>query len=150
MQTRILEQRFLVADASLEATLGLRAGDGYFFFRRLWLWEGEPLAYLANYLPEEVGSKVNASELLSYPMMQILKRLMGERLHSIRKYFTAVQAEPEVAAHLSIKLGDPVLSLRSEIYDVEGELVNLALIHYRADRYRLSLELRLDGKAESI
>jgi DNA-binding GntR family transcriptional regulator len=47
-------------------------------------------------------------------------------------------------------LGDPVLSLRSEIYDVEGELVNLALIHYRADRYRLSLELRLDGKAESI
>ncbi len=147
METELLEHRILVADAGLAMSLGLDEGQGYHFFRRLWLWEGAPLAYLRNYLPEEVGRRVDPFELLSCPMMQILQRLLGERLHCVRKYFTAVQAEPEVAAYLDIKLGDPVLSLRSEIYDVDGSLVNLALIYYRADRYRLSLELRLDARA---
>lgn len=147
MQTALLEHRAVVADVAMEASLGLKPGATYFFFRRLWLWENEPLAYLTNYLPEEVGSRVDPAELTSSPMMQILKRVMANRLSCIRKYFTAVQADPEVATHLAIKLGDPVLSLRSEIYDADGALVNLALIHYRADRYRLSLELRLDGAA---
>ncbi len=146
MQTQLLESRVLEMDERLAASLGLEAGELYYFYRRLWVWEGEPLAYLQNYLPEWVGEKVDVAELNASPMLQILKRIMGQRLQCIRKYFEAVQADPEVAAFLGVRLGDPVLSLRSEIYDLDNSMVNLALIQYRADRYRLSLELRLDVK----
>jgi GntR family transcriptional regulator len=105
--------------------------------------DGEPVMYLTSYVPGVLGRTFTADELNRIPMLQLLGRA-GAHISGGEKIVSATLAEPLVAARLEIKVGAPLLDLRSLMLDQEGRAVEYIETLAIPDRLKLRIEISAD------
>jgi GntR family transcriptional regulator len=108
-------------------------------FQRLRLDQGSPTSYAENFLPVEVGARISDDDLLHAPMTKVLRDTLGIPLSRIQNDVEAQAAPVELARLLEIELLSPVLFSRNVTYRGDEQVVDVAHIHYRGDRFRFSV-----------
>jgi GntR family transcriptional regulator len=107
--------------------------------------DGMPVMYLTTYVPRALGSTFSKAELNRIAMFQLLTRA-GVRIASGEQIVSATLAEPIVASRLGIKVGAPLIDVRSTLRDQDGRAVEY--VEMLAIPGRLSL--RFDLGAEQL
>lgn len=104
---------------------------------------GVPLSYIRNYLPVEIGEKIEKKDLLTHPMLDILRNKLGLPLRTGLQYIIAVSADYDIASGLSVSISSPVLYLETIIL-AEGEKpIEFVQTFYRSDQFKYTLKFDL-------
>jgi GntR family transcriptional regulator len=112
-------------------------------YERLRRRDGEPLSHAENHLRPEHARHVTEADLRAASMTKLLRDKAKIPIARIDNVLEACAAPPRIAALLGIPLAGPVLRSTNLTYDADGGVVDAAVIHYRADRFRYAVSLDL-------
>jgi GntR family transcriptional regulator len=117
-------------------------------YRRLRFDEaGEPVNWAENFVLPEVAERIRVADLESWPMVKVLRDAVGVRISRITDTVEARLAQPETAALLRVPLLSPILHCTGIVYDASGQVVDVARIHYRGDRFSFTVTMEAPGEA---
>lgn len=114
-----------------------------FVYERLRRHQGEPLSHAENHLLPEHARHIEKADLRGAPMTKLLRDRAKVPIARIDNTLEACPAPPALAPLLQIPLASPILRSTNLTYDADGRVVDAAVIHYRADRFRYTVSLDL-------
>jgi len=120
--------------------LGLPQGAAVVHARRLRLLDGEPLGLVSSWMPSAIAAHIPASGLATTPVFELL-RAAGLVIGSAHQTIMAELANAELAEWLRIPQRSALLMIERLVRDGTGAPILLTRAHYRADRYRITLDL---------
>ncbi|WP_327298473.1 MULTISPECIES: GntR family transcriptional regulator [unclassified Streptomyces] len=100
---------------------------------------GEPTNWAENALRPEIAAAVRISDLERWPMTKVLRDGVGVRISRITDTVEARLADPVTAELLQVPLLSPILHYTGVTYDEAGQVVDVARIRYRGDRFSFSV-----------
>lgn len=74
-------------------------------------------------------------------MTKVLRDVVGMDISRITDTVEARLADPETARLLEVPLLSPILHYTGITYDLEGRVLDVAVIHYRGDRFSFTVTL---------
>lgn len=117
--------------------------------KRVRFMEGKSFAYTVNYLPLEIGEKINEKDLYKKPLLQIMEQDLGIEFTEAFQTIQASFADMEVSEKLGIALGSPILSVERVMYAKGSKPVELVQSSYPGEVYKYIVRLakvrRKDG-----
>nr|WP_109565414.1 GntR family transcriptional regulator [Jannaschia seohaensis] len=137
---RLLSFSYVAPPAPVAAALDLPAGARVQRATRIRLSEGRPFSHLTTYVPEEISSHYDETDLAQSPLLQLLER-SGTRIEAAAQSVTATAATPDVAEALGVTLGAPLLSLTRTVRDAGGRGVEYLSALYVPELFRLDMTL---------
>ncbi|MCZ7663506.1 MAG: UTRA domain-containing protein [Thermoleophilia bacterium] len=135
LDVKVLEFGLRKASSELGEIFGIAEGSAIFFVKRLQLVEGRPFSVMHNYVPYEIGKRIPLEALEHEPLMQLIETRASIDIDWASEVFQAVSSDEELSRLLQIDLVAPVLKMTLTAYSVDGDVVNLAHVFYRSDRY---------------
>lgn len=123
------------------AYFGLKENAELFQIQRLRTVDGAPFSYVVNYLPKEVSKRIVRADLLSLPMIAILRDRLGIALGDIRQEIQARIADSEISTHLGVEAGSAVMYVETFLEDASGAPLECSQTFYRGDCYKYTVAL---------
>ena len=119
----------MTADDELAINLDVGVGTSLLRVRRVVRADGRPVAYLVDTLPEDV---LHIDDLPADFHGSVLDYLLGrgDPLKTSRANVSAIGATAEVAKALEIQRGDVLLHFYSQLFDVNGRIVDYSLSYF--------------------
>jgi GntR family transcriptional regulator len=144
----VLELGEVPASPEVAEALLLASGAPVLRAVRLRRQNDEPLGQIISYIPVTVArGKINRTALRTKPLLSVITDL-GHRIVGGRQSVSALSADPALASMLEIEPRAAILRVE-RVVTGEGDAPLLHTVaSYRADRYRISLDLR--GGALSV
>ncbi|OIK03839.1 GntR family transcriptional regulator [Streptomyces monashensis] len=102
---------------------------------------GEPTNHAVNHIRPELAAHVDLEDLIRWPMTKVLRDVVGADISRITDTVEARLADPETARLLQVPLLSPILHYTGVTYDTEGRVLDVAVIHYRGDRFSFTVTL---------
>lgn len=138
-QPSTLVTSFALVNPNVEVleALHLAAGIKVYRIGRLRMVDGEPLAVMRNWLPNDIVG-LRQDVLRTHGLYQVLRDL-GVEMRIARQSVGAEAAGKTDARALGIKVGAPVLSVHTVTYDDLGRPVEMGRHIYRADTFRYQI-----------
>ena len=132
------------ASADAAEALGLEEDAEVFLIRRLLLADDEPMGVSESWLapsclgasPGPTPEDVDPGSLHAW-----LAARHGVRITGAKEFIEAAIADAATARRLGVKPGSAVLVARRRSHGADGHPVEYAVMHYRADRYRFTIDL---------
>ena len=106
--------------------------------------DGQPLGLVSSWMPADVAAHVPLSGLATTPILALLEEA-GLRIGSARQTIGAETADPALADLLAIPPRSPILSVERIVRDGDRPIL-FTRARYRADRYRITLDLGAAGE----
>ena len=103
-----------------------------------------PVAYLKNYLPCEIGEKIERRDLIEYRMLQILRDKLKISVSNGTHNIEAIAADYEISHVLSLEMFSPVLYAELHMLTKEKKPVEFVQAFFRPDRFIYSIEVNMD------
>ena len=142
-QRRIIECKRLRAPADIARALGLRSGDAVLHVRRVLSFQQVPTILEDLWLPAAPFKGLTAERLDSYrgPMYALFETEFGVRMVRAEEKIRALAASEPACELLSIKAGEPLLSVERTAFTYNDLPMELRRGLYRTDthHYRNSL-----------
>jgi GntR family transcriptional regulator len=135
------------ADAETATALGLVEGASVLRGIRLRSLQEEPLGQTISDVPIEFAEGITEEALARTPMLALLRE-RGHRILGGRQTISAQTADPLLAARLGIEPRAAVLRIERVVTGAGGVAVLRTVATYRADRYRISLDLSRGGEPQ--
>ncbi len=132
------------APAEVAEALGVGRGAGVFFIRRLLLANDEPMGMSESWLaPAVLGDRPGPTpaELDAGSLYRWLASRCDVRIAGGKEFIEAAVADDVVARRLDVAPGSAVLVARRRSHAEDGSPVEYAVMRYRADRYRFTIDL---------
>ncbi|PVX30672.1 GntR family transcriptional regulator [Sphingomonas pokkalii] len=138
---RVLSAAQEAVDAEGAAALALAPGASIVRAVRLRLQGDEPLGLVVSQVPAAAAmGRIDAAALAAKPMLALLQEL-GHRLQGGHQTISALSADFALATTLAIEPRAPVLRIERVVTGAGGAPILRTVAQYRADRYRLRLDL---------
>jgi GntR family transcriptional regulator len=106
--------------------------------------------YIINYLPVEIGSRINGKDLYERTLLSILQQDFKVQFSEAIQTVEASFADQEVSEKLGIASGSPILFVERTMYGQNREPIELYQSSYRGDMYKFIFRFRnvekKDGK----
>ncbi|WP_225838333.1 GntR family transcriptional regulator [Streptomyces sp. NK08204] len=102
---------------------------------------GEPTNHAVNHVRPEVAARIELEDLVRWPMTKVLRDAVKANISRITDTVEARLADPETARLLQVPLLSPILHYTGVTYDTEGRVLDVAVIHYRGDRFSFTVTL---------
>ncbi|GGN18792.1 GntR family transcriptional regulator [Streptomyces fuscichromogenes] len=102
---------------------------------------GEPTNHARNHVRPELAGRIDPEDLARWPMTKVLRDVVGADISRITDTVEARLADPETARLLQVPLLSPILHYTGVTYDTAGRVLDLAVIHYRGDRFSFTVTL---------
>ena len=141
-QTRVLDAGEVPAVATVSERLGLALGTPVVRVERLRLADGNPMAHETGFYPAALFPGLLELDLSS--LYDIFARVYGKRVTSGEQEIRAEAADTAQANVLGIPRRAPLL-VQERVTFAGREAIEFATSHYRADRYRLQMDLTPSG-----
>lgn len=141
-RVKVLSVKEVAADEDAAQALRLATGAPVVRAVRLRILDGEPLGEIVSHIPATVArGMIDKAALQSNPILSVIRDL-GHQIIGGWQTVSALSADPVLASTLEIEPRAAVLQVE-RVVTGEGEAPLLHTVaRYRADRYRLSLDLR--------
>ncbi|WP_399883215.1 GntR family transcriptional regulator [Streptomyces sp. BBFR51] len=102
---------------------------------------GEPTNHARNYVRPELAERIDVDDLARWPMTKVLRDVVGMDIGRITDTVEARLADPETARLLEVPLLSPILHYTGITHDTAGRVLDVAVIHYRGDRFSFTVTL---------
>jgi DNA-binding GntR family transcriptional regulator len=102
---------------------------------------GEPTNHARNWVRPELAARFDPRDLERWPMTKVLRDVVGVDISRITDTVEARLADPETARLLQVPLLSPILHYTGITYDQQGRVLDVAVIHYRGDRFSFTVTL---------
>jgi GntR family transcriptional regulator len=110
--------------------------------KRVRLLGNKLFSYTINYLPMEIGMKINQKDLYKKPLLTIMEQDLGISFTEAFQIIEASFADQEVAQQLRISLGSPILYLERIMYTKGKKPVEFVQSSHPGDRYKYVLRFK--------
>lgn len=136
------DQELSTTEATGEVAQALRIKTGALVKRldRLRGWDGIPVLHSRSWFHPRLG--LTGKEVFDKPLYEVLQAETGAVVHHAREEFLAIGASVEMARRLRVSKGTPLLLRRHTVFDPGSRPIELCEVHYRSDRFTLTLDLR--------
>lgn len=131
----------IAATPTVAAALKIPPNEPVIRFQRLRVRKDAPHAWVVNYVPVDIGQRLDPQDLKSRSLLQLVDELPGCRLWTGYQAIAAEIADTELAGILDVAEGDPVLAIERTVRTEDGRVVELVRAHYRGDRHRFAVHL---------
>ncbi len=146
---RLIDIRDIRAPAKLARLFGLPVGSPVTELHRLRLVDGRPFFHVTLHVPRDLASDIPRARLQKHALFTLLEEHCGIRIVAVHQWMSAALAEVDVARHLGLQPGDPVLRIERHYVDERGRIVEVTVDRYRTDRVRYYLRLQRQGQIET-
>ena len=143
---RLLEIVLARPPEAVRLAMAVGAGARLHRSRHLRLRRGEPIGLITTWLPRSIGRGISAADVERAPMLALLEQ-RGVKVAWATQSIAAVLADAEVAGHLGIAAGQPLVHLQRLVHDERDRPVEQLSALYRADRYEYRSLLRRDSRS---
>jgi GntR family transcriptional regulator len=144
LHSQVLRCEVVPADAVIAHDLGMSEGDPVTVLERLRSIDGEPWVWTVTHLPARLVPGLENHDFADVSLYSVLAQEYRIELdHGIRTVEAAVASAAQ-ARLLGIRVGDPVLVLRSVSQAADGSPVESFVAYHRGDRSRFQVELTRD------
>ena len=127
----------MVAPKPVREKLQLEMGDEEVVqIKRVRLLRGRPFTYTINYLPVEIGARVNEKDLYRRRLLEILERDLKVEFTEAVQTIEASFADQEVAEKLEVASGSPILFVEKIMYSKKHKPIELFQSSYRGDLFK--------------
>ena len=127
----------MVAPKPVKEKLQLEMGDEEVVqIKRVRLLRGRPFTYTMNYLPFEIGARVNEKDLYRRRLLEILERDLKVEFTEAVQTIEASFADQEVAEKLEVASGSPILFVEKIMYSKQHKPIELFQSSYRGDLFK--------------
>lgn len=127
----------MVAPKSVKEKLQLEMGDEEVVqIKRVRLLRGRPFTYTMNYLPVEIGARINEKDLYRRRLLEILERDLKVEFTEAVQTIEASFADQEVAEKLEVASGSPILFVEKIMYSKQHKPIELFQSSYRGDLFK--------------
>ncbi|MGQ9557214.1 MAG: GntR family transcriptional regulator [Desulfurispora sp.] len=143
---RLLSTRELTVTTALlnrHPELAVFGGQKLFLVEKVHLMDGNPVVYVKSFWPVKIGRSLLQYNLQERGLYEIVHTELDIALETARQDISAGAADSEVAAHLGLAPGAPVLVMSRLVYSNERP-VEYSYNAYRPDRYKYRVELKRD------
>lgn len=130
----------------------LRARDG----QQLWCLfrirsiNGKPISYHLNYANPADVSRIKESDLEgSGSFIGLMRKRYPGRVARIEQYVEATIADMDLASLLQIKYGDPLFFVEHDYIGHDENVIVVAQLFMRADRYRYRATIEVEGRQQA-
>ncbi len=130
------------ADRETARALGLRPGSRVLRLDRLRGWKGEPVVHFRSWLHPRLG--LTGDEDFERPLYELVESSSGVVAEDAREELGAVAADARMARLLRVRPGTSLLRRVRVVTDPGGKPIEYAVVHYRSDRFTLTLDIRRD------
>jgi GntR family transcriptional regulator len=137
----VLSQEITEAHEIVARELGIPAGSPVVLIERIRTADGEPMAFERAYLPAERFAGLEAVDLSSGSMYELLETRWSVELLDARQRVTAVVVNDEEAKLLNVPVGQPAFLFQRTTHDSSGAVVEYVRSLYRGDRYEVDTHL---------
>jgi GntR family transcriptional regulator len=103
--------------------------------------DGEPFSFTVNYLPAEIGSRIDPAVLKTVPINTVFERDLKIPVVSAAETVEAAPANPEVADQLGIPVLYPVMHVTRVMFTEGDRAFELVETFYRSDKYQYAVNL---------
>ncbi len=138
----VLEVTMTEAPEHVKKHLKLEGNSQVLRIKKIRSVDGEPISYVQNYLPFDIGSQINQDDLKSKPLLVILEEDLGISLVESLQTLEASIADAEVTSLLQIRVGDPLLKVERTVYSTNRRPIEHVSVLYRSDKYFFSIKLK--------
>lgn len=103
-------------------------------------WDGRPEVEFRSYFHPRV--KLSLEEDFDQPLYQLIREKTKLVADESREKLTAVAADRRLAKVLDVPIGEPLLRRDRLVLDTARRPIEFAVVHYRCERFHLTLNLR--------
>ena len=135
-----IKVHLLAAPDEVARELQLKPGTEVLCLDRVRGWDGQPEVHFRSYLHPRL--KLSADADFSQPLYELVKERCSIVADQSQEELTAVAADRRLARLLDVKVGTPLLRRDRTVLDTGRRPMEFAVVHYRCDRFRLTLNLR--------
>lgn len=146
VQAHSVEIEKAVGPPAILAALKLEPGTIMTIVRRDRHLDGQPFAYTINYLPVEIGDRIDAAMLRRQPLLRVLEEHLGIEIGLAEQSMQATLADADAARLLGVPLASPLMFAERLYFTQRGKPLQIAQSLYRADRYQFMVRLKRDRK----
>lgn len=124
IETTVVDARFIAAPQHVADALRVRANEEVFALQRVRSLEGKIALFSTNWFPGRLGRTVSAAEdvLNGAGSLSSTLRRAGFVTSNAHRVIHALPAPEDVAAHLHVSVGHPLLRIRSRSWDQHDTL----------------------------
>lgn len=126
---------------NVAAFLGLNKETNVYTFKRLRYLGKEPFSYTINYLPEKIGEKILPEHLRQITMLETLENVLGIRLGVVEHEVEINRANRQIAGHLGVAPLDPVLAVKTSVFDQAKLPVEIVWTYFVENKYKFRVVL---------
>lgn len=102
----------------------------------------EPLSFVESFFPREVAHLLAPADFTRpVPPSRLVEMRSGRAFSHAEQTMGAAAAPPEVAEHLGLTVGEPVIRMERIYYAAERRVIEATAAHYHPQRYRFSIRL---------
>ncbi|WP_416969085.1 GntR family transcriptional regulator [Streptomyces sp. 4F14] len=102
---------------------------------------GVPTNHARNWIRPELAARITPDDLTRHPMTKALRDIAHADIARITDTVEARLADPETSRLLQVPLLSPILHYTGITYDTSGRVLDVAVIHYRGDRFSFTVTL---------
>ena len=140
--TEVLSADLIPAPQHIAQKLDVPVGEELVYLERLRLADSTPLAIEESHLVHRYCPGLLKENFQNRSLREHLDKRYGLRWSRARQVIRAIQAAPEIARHLEVPTGDPLLHIERVSYSQQNVPVEFLRVYYRGDRYSLYNELQ--------
>jgi GntR family transcriptional regulator len=144
-KVRVIEVKTGPATEDVAARLSIAKGDSVVRAVRVRLLEDQPLGEVVSYVPARFGAALDESDLARTPMLALL-RAAGHVIGGGEQTISAAVAGGHLANVLGVDDRMPILRIERTVVDAAGTPLLFTVASYRADRYRIAIDLQTSGR----
>jgi GntR family transcriptional regulator len=141
VETKTLRLEVAPVSAHAASRLGLVEGEPIVLLERLRVVDGEPLVVTTAHMPYDLCSPILDLDMTHRSLYATFENELGFKLHSGHRSIEASLARGEVARHLQVAEGAPLLVFTGVTYTTEGRPIEYFVGLHRGDRSRFEADL---------
>lgn len=124
-------------------------GEEVLRVEKIRLVDRKPFSRVVNYLPAEIGKRIDLEKIKTEPILLIVEDDLGISVSHAVQTIEATIADIEIAPQLEVHAGDPLMKVERTVYGVDGRPIEFVSVLYRADKYCFTVKLERNKSDES-
>lgn len=148
LTTTVLRAELDVPDTAVSAVLHVLADEPVVCLTRVRSTDSTPIALLNNFVRADLAPGLEKLDLVSRTLFELLEVHFGLALAFARRDFAARAATAEVAQHLAVAVGAPVLHMTQTAYLADGRPIEHSEVWIASDEVHVSMVLERPQKFE--
>ena len=141
-EIKFIDASFIEPSPKVKKMLLADAREEVLRVEKIRLVDQKPFSHVVNYLPAEIGKRIDLEKIKTEPILLVLEDELGISVSNAVQTIEATIADIEIAPQLEVQVGDPLMKIERTVYGVRRKPIEFVSVLYRADKYFYTIKLK--------